>query len=250
MKRLFTEGFTVMDIAEPLYSFDAQKNALDAAQLCREHGTEIIGVRQRGVVSGFAIRHDLTAGTCGEHMRDFAEDSILSGSSSYRETIFALDRSQYCFVSILGQVVAYVTRADMEKPPVRMWLFGMITIVEMFMTRTIKSKFPNETWQSEISENRLAKARILQEERQRMNQRAALLDCLHLVDKGHILIKDPVLREDSGFGSMREAKRALKAFESLRNNLAHTHDIVTHDWELIVAMAGRLDRIMTRIGDE
>ncbi|MHC4346138.1 MAG: hypothetical protein ACYSUP_15805 [Planctomycetota bacterium] len=91
------------------------------------------------------------------------------------------------------------------------------------------------------------KAEALRAERERINQKVTLLDCLHFVDRARILIKDPAVREDTGFGSKHEAERAIKAFESLRNSLAHGHDIVTYDWDTIVEVAGRLERIMSRI---
>ena len=249
MKRLFTEGFTVMDIAEPLISFDVDRSALEVRQTIGQDNVEVVGVRDKGTVSGYALRDELTNGTCRDHLHNFDEGSVLTSSASCRDVIHALDRSKCCFVRILGQVIAYVTRADIQKPSVRMWLFGMITIAEMHMVREIESLFPHETWREQISINRLNKAEALQAERERMNQKVTLLDCLHFVDKNRILVKDPAVREDLGFGSKREAEKAVKAFESLRNNLAHAHDIVTYDWDTIVYVAGRLEKIMSRIHD-
>ena len=74
-----------------------------------------------------------------------------------------------------------------------------------------------------------------------------MLDCLHFADKARILIQNPAIREDMGFASKREAEQAIRAFESLRNNLAHAHDIVTYDWDMIVEVSRRLDRIISRI---
>ena len=74
-----------------------------------------------------------------------------------------------------------------------------------------------------------------------------LLDCLQLVDKARILMKDPDFREDAGLGSRRATEKAIRDFESLRNNLAHNNDIVTYDWDTIVSVSQRLDKIMTRI---
>jgi hypothetical protein len=249
MKRLFTEGFTVMDIAEPLISFDVEASAPEVRQTIGQDHVEVVGVRDKGAVSGYALRDELTDGRCRDHLHNFDEGSVLTCSASYREVINALDRSMYCFVRMLGQVIAYVTKADIQKPSVRMWLFGMITIAEMHMVREIESLFPHETWREAISPGRLNKAEALQAERERMNQDVRLLDCLHFVDKVRILMKDHAVRDDLGFDSKREAEQAVKAFESLRNNLAHAHDIVTYDWETIVNVAGRLEKIMSRIHD-
>ncbi|MHC4207901.1 MAG: hypothetical protein ACYSTT_24875 [Planctomycetota bacterium] len=249
MKRLFTEGFTVMDIAESLISFDVDRSAPEIRQIIGQDNVEVVGVRDKGAVSGYALCDELTDGRCHDHLHKFDEGSVLACSASYRDVIHALDRSRYCFVRMLGQVIAYVKRADIQKPSVRMWLFGMITIAEMHMVREIELLFPHETWREAISPGRLNKAEALQAERERMNQEVRLLDCLHFVDKNRILMKDPAVREDLGFGSKREAEQAVKAFESLRNNLAHAHDIVTYDWDTIVYVAGRLERIISRIHD-
>ena len=128
-----------------------------------------------------------------------------------------------------------------------MWLFGMITIVEMFIVRTIEIKYPQSTWRSELSPERLKKAEDLQNERKRRNQHVSLLDCLQLGDKAKILMKDLEIREDMGFESKRTVEKVTKDFESLRNNLAHAQDIITYNWDSIVIIAKRLNKIMTRI---
>jgi len=247
MKKLFCEGFTALDVAEPLMSFDAGTASAEARDLMIERGSIIAGVRKDGFVAGYMEIPDLDGGTCGGAIQPIEEGSIVPQTASLRNVIAVLAGHPYCFVSYLGVVDSVVTRNDLQKPPVRMWLFGMITILEMYITRSIEERFPNGTWKSMLSRGRLEKAREIQEERRRRNQYARLLDCLQVTDKAQILMKDPAAREDLSMSSRKEGEKAVKQFESLRNNLAHTQDIITYDWESIVAMAERLDRIMTRI---
>ena len=54
---------------------------------------------------------------------------------------------------------------DIQKPPERMWLFSMITIIEMYLTRLIESHYPGNDWQEIISLGRLEKAKELIAER-------------------------------------------------------------------------------------
>jgi len=49
-----------------------------------------------------------------------------------------------------------------------------------------------------------------------------------------------------GFNSIRVAKRAVKELESLRNNLSHAQDIVTHDWAQIARLSQRMEGIPRR----
>ena len=247
MQRLFTEGFTVLDISEALVSFDADRDAAEVQRFMAEKNLSIIGIRKDGVVAGYTTRDQLTGGRCGEHIHPFDDKTVLSATASLQEVMEALSAKRYCFVSVLGKVGGIVSRADIQKPPVRMWLFGMITILEMFMVRAIEKLYPNGSWQQEVSQGRLKKAEEILRERQRRNQDARLIDCLQFSDKGYILIKNPDMRKDFGFESMGVAKRAVKDLESLRNNLAHAQDILMDNWDAIVVMATRMNKIMTRI---
>ncbi len=236
-----------IDIAESLVSFDTDKCAVDTLQFMNKNDLEVVGVRREGVVAGYVQQQDLIDGRCGDHMHCFDKSIVLAETSFYPEVIDCLSRSKYCFVSVFGSVGAVITQNDIQKPSVRMWLFGMITIVEMFISRTIETKFPQSSWRSELTPARLKKAEDLQSERKRRGQHVTLLDCLQLGDKAKILMKDPEMREDMGFESKRAAEKGSKDFESLRNNLAHAQDIITNNWETIVIISTRLNKIMTRI---
>ena len=121
-----------------------------------------------------------------------------------------------------------------------MWLFGMITMTEIELAQLIEEHFPRESWIPLVSEGRMEKARALQLERERRNQHGTLLECLQLSDKGQILIENPTILKLFDFKSKRLAKRNIKEFESLRNNLAHAQDIATHDWAAIARISSRI----------
>jgi len=248
MKRLFSEGFTALDVAERLVSFDAEKDAAQVRDILAAHGLDVAGVRVDGRVAGYVAVEDLTTdASCGDLLRSFGKGEVVTEEASLSAVMWVLSRSPFCFVAILDEVAAVVTRRDVQKPTVRMWLFGMITILEVFLTHALEERYPHESWKEEVSAGRLAKAEALLEERRRRNQAGTLLDCLQLSDKAQILVKDPDLVEAFGFKSRSAAKKAVKDLESLRNNLAHSQDIVTHDWEFIIALVRRMERIIAGI---
>ena len=92
-----------------------------------------------------------------------------------------------------------------------------------------------------VSKARLGKARALYEERLRRGQACQLLDCLQFSDLAQVLLDDAEEVRAFGFASKAVAKRAIKDFESLRNNLAHAQDIVTYDWAQIARLAQRME---------
>ncbi len=246
LRRLFTQGITVLDVAEPFLSFDAARPAVEVQQRMEERLLTVVGVRRDGLIHGFARRAELVDGTLGDHLQPFRPESMVTSDASLPLVFDALRHDRYAFVEILGQVGGIVSRTDVGKPAVRMWLFGMMTIIEGFLGRMLRARWPGESWCQHVSEGRIQKARELQAERARRDEHVELIDCLQLTDKAHALLRDPESLEVLGFASRREGKQAIKAFESLRNNLAHAQDIVATNWETILEIASRMERILAR----
>jgi hypothetical protein len=109
----------------------------------------------------------------------------------------------------------------------------------MTMTEILRQRYPDDSWQEFISEQRLEVAKKLQEERNRRGQQVELIDCLQFGDKGWIITYDEQLREALGHKSRRETRNAIKEFETLRNNLAHTQEIIPSGWQRIVIACSR-----------
>ena len=251
MKRLFTEGFTVLDIAEPLLSFDATADAATALAALEGSRDPVGGLRRDGRVSGYVRASDLrSGGSCADHVREIDPARVVQHRASFPEVVERLGEGrEYCFVSVLGQIDAFVIRMHFEKPPARMWLFGMITIAEIFLTETIESVYPDDSWTDLVASGRMRKARELCAERMRRQQPVRLVDCLQVGDKMQLLIRDEEWREEFDFSSRREGERWIKELGSLRNNLAHAQPIVPLNWEMIAEAGRRVDRIVARIGE-
>jgi len=62
---------------------------------------------------------------------------------------------------------------------------------------------------------------------------------LQFGDKGWIITYDEELRETLGHKSRKETRNAVKEFENLRNNLAHTQEIIPSGWQRIVIACSR-----------
>jgi len=244
LRRVFMEGFAARDIAESLLSFDASTSATEVRRIMEKRDFDAVGVRQDGCVVGYAERGDLDGVACGERIRPFEEPLLISDSAPLAEVVLGLAKSPRLFVRVLGAVGGIVTTSDLQKPPVRMWLFGMITFIEMRISRLIERMCPGESWKQHVSEGRLQKAEALLEERRRRNQSLGLIDCLQFSDKGQIIARNEEIRSLTRFRSRRQMEEAIKALESLRNNLAHSQDILACDWETIVVLCRDLEGVI------
>lgn len=244
LRRVFQEGFSARDIAQPLPSFDAAAACESVRPAMKGQGWEVAGVRSAGLVTGYVELRDLTSGSCGQRARTIDDSQIVPESLPLGELVALLKSQPRVFVLTLGQIGGSVTRFDLQQPPARMWLFGMITLIEMRFTRMIAEAYPDEAWQRFLSPGRLEKAQWFLKERRRSGQHFSLLDCLQFADKVRIIGVSEQLRRLTRFESRRQIEDMGKKLEQLRNNLAHAQDIITTGWETIVTLAENLDSLL------
>ena len=242
LRRIFMEGPTARDIAEPLVSFDACTPSAEVAEIMRFRSFDAVGVRRGGIVVGYVERNDLCGPTCGERVRPIT--APIADSAPLADVVLRLANVPHLFVRVLGAMGGIIAKADLQKPPVRMWLFGMVTLMEMRATRLIELLCRDGNWRQYLSEARLQKAEALLEERKQRNQDLALMDCLQISDKGQIIARHEELRRLTRMQSRRQAEQAIKMLESLRNNLAHSQDILSSDWETIVGLCQDIERVI------
>jgi hypothetical protein len=236
VQRVFTESFAARDIAEPLASFDAGTVATDVRDFMQARDFDVVGIRHEGQVVGYVERGRLQDGACEQFRQGFEEATVLDDSAALLRVLMQLNQTPFVFVAVLGKVGGIITRADLQKPPVRMWLFGIVTLIETRFTELIERHCPGDTWKKYLSEARLQKAQALLDERGRRNQTLQLFDCLQFSDKGQIIARNEEIRKFTVFSSRRQAEETVKKLEQLRNNLAHAQDILTSDWDTIIRL--------------
>jgi hypothetical protein len=243
IERLMT-AFSAQDVVRPLASFDDTRWATEVAGLMRERELDVAGIRCDGLVTGYVLPADLAEGRCGDAMRAFGARQVLDGNAGLSDVVEGLTRYDHAFVGVLGQVVGVATRADLQGPIGRMWLFGMVTLIELYVAQRIRARWPRGDWEALLTPRRLQVAQALRDERSRRGQQCELLDCLQLADKTDILLCDAEELRRLDFPTRGAGQRVARDLQSLRNNLAHAQDIVEHDWPQIVRLARRFEGIL------
>lgn len=243
VRRFLRSGFTVMDLAEPIVSFDAGRPAAEVREAAERRDLVVAGVRAEGEVVGYVEILDLREGRCGDAIRFFGTDEVVFDDAPLGAVIDGLDRRGRLFVAVLGAVGGIVQRRDVDKPPGRMWLFGLVSMLEEMFTRLVETHWPKEAWARELTDARMGRARELQRERRRRGFAARLIDCLAFGDKGKLVLRVPGGLDLLGAGSMSQGREAISAIESLRNNLAHAQPIAEDNWSQIAAFARHMDGI-------
>ena len=244
LQRVFEDAFSTADLARPLRSFDGDAAALVARTVLDRNREEAAGVTTDGLVEGYVFAIDLADGHCRDFRRPFEESLIVSDSLPLAPLVLRLRERSPLFVSAFGRICGTVGRSDFLSPAARMWLFGMITLLEMRFARMIEASCPGGSWTESLSEGRLRKVEAVLAERSRGNPHVRPVDCLQFADKVQIIAGRAEIRALTRFESKRQAENVGKKLERLRNNLAHSQDVVTEDWDTIVSLAENLESVV------
>lgn len=246
LSRTFSQSLSTVDLAEPLRSLDDSQPVAAGADLLRARGVGVLGVRRAGAMAGWVRLDDLGGrGTLGDRLHEFQEAEVFSDHASLAAILSALSKAEYVFVEWLGEITAVITRHDLQKPPLRMWLFGAITVLDTNMSWAIEELYPGDSWRDQISEGRWEKASVLHTERQRRGTDCRMVDCLQIKDKADILARQPACLTLLGLSSRREMERFTREVEKLRNHLAHAQLLEPGDLAAAVRLASFIDAILS-----
>lgn len=254
---LFTLGITAAAILEPLQTYAAQEPSSEARESLEERGFDIAGVESvdSGVVIGFIDCADLGEGRVEDHAQPILAQQLIADTAPLRSVLLALKSSPSKFVLSGHRVNGIVTRADLNKPPVRMYLFGVISLLEMHLTFWIKNVYSEERVSTVLSKRRREKAKLQQAELRRRREDPLLIDCLQFCDKRKLVLGDGTLREALGLRSRTSATRNLRSLEDLRDSLAHSRtDLASgSSWEQRIdlidwaeALVGRSEELIEK----
>ena len=244
LRRVFLEGFSAGDLAEPLASFDSTTDVQVVRDFMVNRPLRVVGIRVNGLITGYVEQDGIDDRPLSEQLIPFADAIVITSAAPFQDIVARLNQDRFLTVTALGQPVGAIVRNDLEKAPMRMWLFGMVTLVEMRITRIVRESYGNEALAEILTTSRYEKAVQLQTERSRRNRSVDLIDCLQFGDKGQLLARSAELRERYWNRSRKWIEKVVKELERLRNNLAHSQDIITENWEAIVRLSETLDRIL------
>jgi hypothetical protein len=245
LSHTFSRSLTAGDLAQPLRSLDDNQPVELARELMAAHGLVVLGVRSGGLMAGWIGAGDFTGGVLRDHVRAFALANVVDESAGLGAVLSALATAEHLFVRTRGDVAWVITRNELQNPPLRMWLFGAITVLEANMSWAIEALHPGDGWTRVVSAGRLEKAVALREMRRESGSDCRLVDCLQIKDKADILMSEREDLELLGLGSRRETSRFVREIEGLRNHLAHSQALEARHLAAATRLAGSIDSILS-----
>jgi len=245
--RYLFENITVKHVLERLQCCNAEEDAVVVKKRMKKLDFDVMGIKDKGITYGYVKQLKLKNGLCKEYRNLFHPSELVAESMPLIDLLPILHDNQRIFVLERNQVNGIVTRGDLQKAPIRMLLFGLVTLLEMNLLYLIKIYYPKDSWTKHLKVNRLKNAEKLQSIRKERNEAIDLVDCLQFCDKSKLILKKPEILKSIGIKSIQYAERILKSSEILRNNLAHAQDIVKGlSWTKVINLAKEIELFIKR----
>ena len=231
LRLLFESQLTVSSVFEPLQCCRAHDVASDVVSELNRLDFDVAGVLQSDStrVVGWIDRCEVGDGACSQWMRAIEPDHVVSDSTPLSSVLHVLALQPWAFVIAGHGVAGIITRADLQKPPVRAVLFGLLSLLEIHLTHWINEHYTADSWRDLLKPNRVVLAENLLRERAKRNEEISLLDCLQLADKKVVVASTQAIRNALGLRSKKRARETLERAERLRDRVAHSQDLVTEE---------------------
>ena len=234
-------------LTQPLESIDKDQ---DAPGLKFLHRTlSVLGVSHRGEVIGSIQVDALSDNDWQSQFRPLSDDQVIDGDASLLALITRLARRHWLFVRKAGRIDGFVSRSDLQRPPFRMLLFGLISLFEMRLLHLVHRHYSDAKVAEVLNANRLQKARRLHGDRKMRGEELRLTDCLQIADKRDLLLAVPHCSMSLGFDSNKKATKFFGRVEAIRDRLVHANDLVAgSSWDELLQVTLELAEFLKRTG--
>ncbi len=244
LRYIFENNLNVGLLSEEIITCSLDDDAYSVRTEMKRQDFDIYGVKDKDRTVGYVKKDELSSGKIKEFVRKFSSEDLISDSTSLVELLDIFQNREYIFILETNKVSKIVTIADLHKQPIRMLAFSLISLLEMYLTSVIREVYPDDSWKDKLKEDRLKKALEILNMRLVKNEALTLLDSTQLSDKGVIVQNTPELLEQLGFLSKNRCKEFFKNLEDLRNNTAHSQEIIYHDNKELIKIMLQIKNIL------
>lgn len=122
--------------------------------------------------------------------------------------------------------------------------FGIISVFEMRMVQRVREKYPDDTWQRYLKENRIELAKKVMKIRSNKNEAIDLAECIQLCDKKEIYGNSERLKVFHPFDSKGKWGKFMDEVEDLRNSIAHSNSVAFATWPDVAGLVDDIEKCL------
>lgn len=231
LQLLFVENITTKHIYEPLYSHSYNEEAIVVREILVRKEFDVVGITDdNSQVVGFAQTSRLKEGILIDYLELIDLNAIISESIPLSNLFQFFCAKEYYFV-LSSSGIGIVTKADLNKPIARIYLFGIISLFEMHLNFWISNHYCSDAWKVLLAPRRLKSAEETLKTQNQNNESLTLLECLMLADKKMILEQTDIFLKQFEI-TKEQFNSIMSSIKTIRDVIAHSHNsiISTYRW--------------------
>lgn len=221
INNLINTTLNVKTISEELVSFDVNSNPADVKKYLDDNRFDLVGVKSNDRIIGYTDVEILKETEDKLRYIEFHSDQIISSNTSLTDTMNLISKKDFLFILDGTLIRRIVTKADIYKDPVRLFIYNLISNFEFLLSVLIEHHFPQDEWKSKLTTNRLNKVDNIYQDRLRENTEFNMFDCLSIEDKIKLFLnKDKNLCKIFKISNQKQ-KDYFENLKIIRNSIAH-----------------------------
>ncbi|WP_194976055.1 CBS domain-containing protein [Aquiflexum lacus] len=233
LRLLFEEQINVLPIAENLVIFE-KENFKEEMERRNFHSAVVD-------VEGVMMKYD----EGDDVLKPISQEDLMEANTPLLKAFRMLISQRRFFIKDEDGKLSYiVTRTDLDKIPLRIGFFGLISLLETHLKDMIRKQLPH--WEESLTENRLSQARSLYEWKQARKEEIDLVQCLQFGDLGSIFSKNQRFKKFDPSLSRDRFVQTMNNIGQLRDALAHSQSHLGFSWDEIDQMIGFIRSIIDR----
>lgn len=221
IENLINNTLNVRTISELLVCFDLDTDPCVVKSFLIDNRFDVVGVQHKQSIVGYADLKTLEVSEKKLSYNEFRSNDIVSSNTPLLDTINLLSERDHLFVLDGTSIKRIVTKADIYKDPVRLFIYNLLSNFEVLLSILIEYHYPENEWKTNLTEKRLNKIYEVYLDRKEENTDFDLFDCLSIEDKIKLFSnKDKTLRDlmDINYTQQRKYFKNLK---KIRNSISH-----------------------------
>ena len=248
LSHIFVDQITAKHIAEVLEPCEQTDDAAEIKKYMEEKDYDVFGVITGGSIYGYVERSELKQGSCKQYEKTFHPSELVSANAPLIDVFLILRDVPRVFVLYGNAVEGIITRADLQRGPVRLMLYALTALLEVHLQRLIYIFHGDGSWEKVARPERTSKAKKRYRVLSLRNESIDLVSCLQFIDKANVLIfsrKMDKVRKRLGLAGRKSSETFFDRAKHLRDNLAHSHDLtIKLSWPDVVDLAVKMIQVI------
>lgn len=220
IERIINNNLNVRTISEELKCFNQEDDPKVVREFLVANGFDLVGIELNGNVIGYTDLGTLEESESEIAFKEFKQHDIVSSNTSLVETVALISKKNHLFVLDGTAITRIVTKADIYKEPVRLFLYNQISNFETLLSILVEHYYPDKVWISRIDSEKLEEIDKIYESRKRENTEFDMFDCLSLELKINLFLEHERLKDIFGI-SKKQQKKFFERLKTIRNAISH-----------------------------